>query len=87
MSTFKQMMEFVVLDKITCELPTTLVPSNNNNLPSGLDLADPEYFQPNKIDMLIGGKWFGELLKKGIIKTGYKQLTLHETAFGWVVAG
>lgn len=86
-STFTRKMEFVVLDKIRCNLSTSTVSSREICLPSGLILADPEYFQPNKIDMLIGDECFGELLKHSLIKMDYKQPTLHETTLEWVVAG
>ncbi|KAL4127543.1 hypothetical protein QTP88_011710 [Uroleucon formosanum] len=86
-STFKQNLEFLVLKKIINDLPTSSIPVKRIKLPSGLTLADPEYYKSNKVDMLIGSECFSKLLQRGLIKLGNHRPTLHETALGWVVAG
>lgn len=86
-STFKQNLEFLVMKKITNDLPTSSIPVQGIKLPSGLTLADPEYYKSNKVVMLIGSECFSNLLQRGLIKLGNHRPTLHETALGWVVAG
>lgn len=63
-STFKQNLEFLVMKKITNDLPTSSIPVQGIKLPSGLTLADPEYYKSNKVDMLIGSECFSNLLQE-----------------------
>jgi len=78
-STFKHNLEFLVMKKITNDLHTSSIPVQGIKLPSGLTLADPEYYKSNKVDMLIGSECFSNLLQRGLIKLGNHRPTLHET--------
>lgn len=55
--------------------------------PSHIRLADPEYFKPGFMDMLIGADLFWTLLCPGKITGGKSKPTLQETRLGWVVSG
>jgi len=78
------------MKKITNDLPTSSIPIQGIKLPSGLIVADPEYYKSNKVDMLIGCECLNELLQRRLIKLGNLHPvhpTLHETTMGWVVTG
>ena len=50
-------------------------------------LADPNFHEPAKVDVLIGGECFWKLLCIGQFDLGQTQLTMHKTRLGWIVAG
>ncbi|XP_055604011.1 uncharacterized protein LOC129752250 [Uranotaenia lowii] len=80
-------MSFHVLPKITSDLPTTKVSLNGIKMPHDLVLADPEFWSPGPIDMIIGAEYFCNLLRSGKCKVSDDGPTLQETEFGWVVSG
>ncbi|XP_050547126.1 uncharacterized protein LOC126908854 [Daktulosphaira vitifoliae] len=56
-------------------------------VPEGIDLADPSFNVPSKIDILLGAEVFFEALKTGQIKPLENGPLIKETVFGWIVAG
>ncbi|XP_055589601.1 uncharacterized protein LOC129741833 [Uranotaenia lowii] len=86
-SSFSEDMSFHVLPKITSNLPTTKVSLNGIKIPHDLVLADPEFWSPGPIDMIIGAEYFCNLLRSGKCKVSDDGPTLQETKFGWVVSG
>ncbi|XP_050548421.1 uncharacterized protein LOC126910069, partial [Daktulosphaira vitifoliae] len=56
-------------------------------VPEGIDLADPSFAVPSKIDILFGTEVFFEALKTGQIKPLENSPLFKETVFGWIVAG
>ena len=79
-------MEFLVAPKITN--PTPMVPVSNQQIliPPNLPLADPTFYVPGKIDILIGNHHYGELMRDGRIKLESGPILLN-TAFGWIFTG
>ncbi|XP_062711479.1 uncharacterized protein LOC134289541 [Aedes albopictus] len=79
--------ECLVINRITGIIPAKNVDISTWPIPSGLNLADPEFHRPQRVDMLIGvGHFFG-LLNSGKIKLAESLPFLQETVFGWVVGG
>lgn len=52
-----------------------------------VQLADPHFSKPQKIDLLIGAGLFWNLLMPGKIKVPESSLILQETKLGWIVGG
>ena len=50
-------------------------------------MADPMFHKPQKIDILIGGEIFFELLCVGQIKPGPNLPIIQKTSLGWIVSG
>jgi len=46
-------------------------------------LADPKYYIPKEVDLLIGAERFWELACVGQIKLGKNKPTLQKTMLGW----
>ncbi|XP_055613760.1 uncharacterized protein LOC129760181 [Uranotaenia lowii] len=65
----------------------TKVSLNRCEIPQNLVLADPEFWSPGPIDMIIGAEYFCDLLRSGKLKVSDNGPTLQETEFGWVVSG
>lgn len=68
-------------------LPCKEIAAENRSTLSGIVLADPEYFQPGPIDMLIGDDIYGKLLLDGLIPGNGKTPTAQNTALGWILLG
>ncbi|KAJ8979825.1 hypothetical protein NQ317_002090 [Molorchus minor] len=77
----------VVLDKITCNLPQTVIDVTRFKVPPGIQLADPRYYLPSKIDILIGADLYFELLLPGLIKLGKGLPVLQNSRLGYLIAG
>ncbi|XP_062713797.1 uncharacterized protein LOC134290638 [Aedes albopictus] len=85
---FSRQMEFLVLPKVTVNLPTTTVNTEGWSIPSGFVLADPSFFQPNTVDVVLGIECFFDLFHTGRrVSLGERLPTISETVFGWVIGG
>ncbi|KAJ8911369.1 hypothetical protein NQ315_011662, partial [Exocentrus adspersus] len=76
-----------ILDKITANVPDTLLDITNVNIPSNISLADPDFFIPQPVDILIGADAFWRILSTGQVNTNLNGLTLQNTRLGWIVTG
>ncbi|KAJ8733938.1 hypothetical protein PYW07_014489 [Mythimna separata] len=75
----------LVLPHITAQLPSLNL-NINFNIPDNVTLADPNFYSPNEIQLLIGADLFWELLNEGLIRlpTGP---CLQNTKLGWIISG
>ncbi|XP_066153278.1 uncharacterized protein [Euwallacea fornicatus] len=64
-SAFKLKMTCVVLPIIVKRLPTIHIDISHLKLPSHLLLADPAFYEPGPVDILIGADYFWNLLSVG----------------------
>ncbi|XP_065090848.1 uncharacterized protein LOC135711822 [Ochlerotatus camptorhynchus] len=53
----------------------------------GYAQSDPEFYKPDKIDMLLGAELFFKLMRPGHIKLDDSLPDLRETCLGWVLGG
>ncbi|XP_032589276.1 uncharacterized protein LOC116804701 [Drosophila mojavensis] len=56
-------------------------------VPENVQLADPQFQKPQRIDLLLGADIFFDILREGKIKGPDDSPTLQLTAFGWIVSG
>lgn len=75
----------LVLNQITAQLPS-LGTNSNINIPDHVQLADPEFYSPSDIELLIGADKFWELLNDGLIRLSSGPY-LQNTKLGWVISG
>ncbi|XP_063363969.1 uncharacterized protein LOC134652738 [Cydia amplana] len=54
---------------------------------TGLQLADPDYHTPNKIDVLLGAVVYSQIVSGEIRKNKEKTLVAQATSLGWIIAG
>ncbi|XP_075157592.1 uncharacterized protein LOC142230854 [Haematobia irritans] len=52
-----------------------------------IDLADPDFFRPGPIDMLLGSDVLPSIIKPGILRNVFGNLLAQETEFGWLISG
>lgn len=76
-----------VLPSITDNIPSRHVDLLKLKIPSNICLADPNFYSPAPIDMLLGADIFWDLLGSQRIKLGDGQPILCETKLGWLVSG
>ncbi|KAJ8977461.1 hypothetical protein NQ317_000038 [Molorchus minor] len=77
----------VVLEKITCPLPQVVVDTTKFEIPLHIDLADPNYYLPSQIDMLIGADLYFNLLQPGLINLGIGLPVLQNSCLGYLIGG
>ncbi len=77
----------MVVSRVTSDLPLQHIPANHQwNHLSGLQLADPTFDQPGKIDLLLGVEIFAEVVLPGWQHGVPGSPVAFETQFGWVLA-
>ncbi|XP_018374004.1 PREDICTED: uncharacterized protein LOC108768169 [Trachymyrmex cornetzi] len=86
-NSFQEIIECVVLPKITQRLPQQSVSIQSLTIPKNIRLADPNFHLSADIDMLIGAEVFWRILCAGQIKHSRSQPIFQKTPFGWVISG
>ena len=86
-SSFNANIKCLVTERVTADLPTSAVNVRSWELPPGVQLADPSFHQPGKVDLLLGNQLFLKLLLPGEVQLAENLPMLRETQFGWVVGG
>ena len=77
---------FIVLPRVTCNLPLANVNIGGWKHINNLDMADSSFHKPGRIDVLLGVDVYSALLKPGLIKLS-DRICLQETDLGWIVSG
>ncbi|XP_039450524.1 uncharacterized protein LOC120429521 [Culex pipiens pallens] len=82
-------LKFHILPEFKPIVPSDCVQTQTWTHPisSSLFLADPRFFEPNQIDLIIGAEVHYRLLLNGFIDLGPNLPILKETVFGWIVSG
>ena len=87
-STEKLQVSAIVVPRVTCDLPTQPVHlSTQWGHLKDLHLADPDFGQPCKIDVLLGVDVYADVLLHGRRSGPPGTPVAFETKFGWVLAG
>ena len=84
---FEKSLKFLVVPKITGNLPYTNINVVKWNIPKELQLADPSFNKAQKVEILLGAGIFLELLKDGKLILDEGLPILQNTKLGWIVAG
>jgi len=86
---FKKTLSFLLVPKIAERVPNTVFPRESIDIPRNLKLADPQFYMPRSVDMVIGAGATLSLLSIGQINLSRnnRDLFLQKSQFGWVVAG
>ncbi|XP_074041972.1 uncharacterized protein [Leptinotarsa decemlineata] len=77
----------LVVPQITGDLPNFKIDLGKLDIPQNIQLADPNFHIPNRIDILIGADHFWEIICVGKINLGFHGPILQKSRFGWIVAG
>ncbi|XP_047994669.1 uncharacterized protein LOC125232886 [Leguminivora glycinivorella] len=85
--TFKTDIDCYILSKVTRPIPDQFLNVQEVPIPSGLCLADPSYYEPSSINLLVGAPVFWAVIGSGRIDLGKQNPLLAETKLGWLVVG
>ncbi|KAH9635165.1 hypothetical protein HF086_009505 [Spodoptera exigua] len=85
--SFNYDLHCLVLPFITSEVPSREIKVSYFDLPSNIILADPMFYKPADIDLLIGAGLFWELLGSQRLQLGNGKPILYKTHLGWIVSG
>ncbi|XP_058446413.1 uncharacterized protein LOC131427338 [Malaya genurostris] len=81
-------LEFLILPRITIDLPSTSVDVSSWEIPPSIQLADPSFYSTSSIDLILGAEIFFDLFKvSGRIPLGDNLPVLVNSVLGWVVSG
>lgn len=73
----------MLLPRITNDLPSQSIRLDSFDLPKDIDLADPNFHQPKRIDILLGVDVFWDLICYEHVDRPH----LYKTQLGYVIAG
>lgn len=82
----------IQMDALVMPKLTNLMPSENIDISywkhlTGIQLADPKFFEPGNIDIIIGANLYASIILQGV-KVGVRGTPLaQETVFGWILTG
>ncbi|XP_045458147.1 uncharacterized protein LOC123668458 [Melitaea cinxia] len=76
-----------VLKSITSFLPGRKVDKLEFPEFEGIELADPEYNRPNRIDVLLGAEFYSQIIQEGIRKEPSGSIVAQSTSLGWILSG
>ncbi|XP_055623484.1 uncharacterized protein LOC129766910 [Toxorhynchites rutilus septentrionalis] len=80
--------EFLIMDKVTGNIPSQNVSLTGWKIPSDLVLADPQFNKSQPIDMVLGIKHFYSFFPHSArIELGTELPLLVDSVFGWIIAG
>lgn len=80
-------LDYLVVPRVTGALPVQKVHIDGWPMPAGVDLVDPTFFEPSRIDLLVGAEAFFDMLLSGKIKMSSDLPVLQESMLGWLVSG
>lgn len=76
-----------VLNKLTTFLPRKKVVVQLFPAISTMELADPTFDTPNKIDLLLRAEVYSQILLQGLIKAPSRSIVAQHTRLGWILSG
>lgn len=85
-NTYSMRIKCFVLPQITSTLPAVNIQSAQFELPNNIQLANPQFYESQDIDILIGADQFWDLLIDGKLRL-HNGSFLQNTQLGWIVSG
>ncbi|XP_058817379.1 uncharacterized protein LOC131680685 [Topomyia yanbarensis] len=87
-ANFQSHVDFLVMDKVTANLPSQTISTKEWHIPKDLFLADPSFNESQPIDMVLGAKHFYSFFPSAArLQLGRNLPLLVDSVFGWIVAG
>lgn len=86
-SNFKTNISCSILPKITSVMPATLLQPDSWSLPQNLQWADPYFFQPGHIEILVGAEIYLQILGSNKMSRPGDYPIICETELGWILSG
>ncbi|XP_069965822.1 uncharacterized protein [Bactrocera oleae] len=84
---FKITTHAFILKTLTDNLPTHSLDRIISNKEFGFSLADPHFYKPRPVDILIGSDLYPQIILSGVQRNVLGSLLAQETKFGWILSG
>lgn len=85
--SYSDIAELQILPMITYDVPSETVRIDKETIPVDIELADPQFFKPGKIDIILSSNYLFEILLEGKRELIPGQVSLRETKLGWIAHG
>ncbi|XP_036347074.1 uncharacterized protein LOC118756415 [Rhagoletis pomonella] len=79
--------QFAITKRISTHIPCEVIDTSKWNIPEEIQLADPYFYKPQRIDVLLNAEIFFDSLQDGKISLGQGLPCLHNSKLGWIVGG
>lgn len=86
-SAFKLEFGALVLNKLTNTLPGFEIKGQEHPILDKLQLADPNFNKPGRIDILLGADIFEDIILPGLMKGVNNMPMAQKTELGWMLSG
>lgn len=87
-SSYYKTVNLFVIPQITSNIPSSKVDVLTLDIPNNITLADPTFYNPSTVDMLLGADVFWDVIcPTNQIKLGNNKPVLQNSRFGWLVVG
>ncbi|KMQ88303.1 gag-pol polyprotein precursor [Lasius niger] len=86
-SSFSLVIDALILPKLTSYLPSSSPLKSDWHHIKDLNLADPSFASPGKIDLVLGASVYAQILQDEVRKDRPDAPIAQKTAFGWVLSG
>ena len=87
LDTFSLPCTFLIIPTVSGRLPSDRIPLRRWPHFDGLNLADPEFSAPGRVDAILGADVYGALLTGEIRFNSLHEPTALSTVFGWIIVG
>ncbi|XP_036344183.1 uncharacterized protein LOC118753418, partial [Rhagoletis pomonella] len=84
---FKITQSFLVLPKLTGDLPKCTIDAKQFQLPKNTQLVDPSFNKSTPVDILIGAEIFWDIIGDKQSSLGPHGPKLRSSKFGWLISG
>lgn len=85
--TFLRNVNCFVLPNLTNNVPSRTVNISNLNIPSNICLADPHFYKPAAVDIILGADVFWDIIGSQRINLGNDKPALCDSRLGWIISG
>ena len=86
-STYSLEVDSIVLPKLSSYKPPVVGGISNFEYLAGLQLADPAYLEPSRIDILLGASAYAQIIENQIVKGQSLQPIALSSKLGWHLTG
>ncbi|XP_066596279.1 uncharacterized protein [Prorops nasuta] len=86
-SSFQVNVKALVLHRVTPYIPKKCIVNLDLEEFKGLELADPCFWKPDSIDLILGVDIYGQLIKSGVRRLTTDNLVAQNSHLGWIVSG
>ncbi|KAL0272517.1 UNVERIFIED_CONTAM: hypothetical protein PYX00_005453 [Menopon gallinae] len=84
---YKKTAECYVVEKLHVALPSSRIATSEWKHIEGLELADKQFYEPRKVDLILGVGICSELMADGLIRGTPDQPIAQKTILGWAISG